>query len=159
FAFSALAATSSIAALAVGRASDRIGYRNALAAATIGAGAAYLPVALANDVPVLLLSLAVVGMFSGGMLPAANALIGALSPGGRQGAAFGLAGSAQALAIAVAPLTGGAIARGFGVHTGFVVDGVALIAVGLAVLALVREPARETEAQGAREPALSPPGG
>ncbi|HXF51435.1 MAG TPA: MFS transporter [Dehalococcoidia bacterium] len=158
FAFSALAATSSVAALAVGRASDRIGYRNALAVATLGAGAAYVPVALANDVPLLLLSLAVVGMFSGGMLPVANALIGALSPEGRQGAAFGLAGSAQALAIAVAPLTGGAIARSFGVHTGFVVDGLGLIGVGLLVLAFVREPAREAEpASDAREPALSPP--
>lgn len=156
FAFSALAATSSVAALAVGRASDRIGYRNALAVATLGAGAAYVPVALANDVPLLLLTLAVVGIFSGGMLPAANALIGALSPDGRQGAAFGLAGSAQALAIAVAPLTGGAIARSFGVHTGFIVDGLALVGVGLLVLAFVREPARQGEPAAARGPALSP---
>ena len=64
-AFSAMAVTSAIAALSAARLSGRIGYRNALALATLGAGAAYLPVAIAANVPTLLILIGVVGLFSG----------------------------------------------------------------------------------------------
>ncbi|MCH8064733.1 MAG: hypothetical protein IIC90_02760 [Chloroflexi bacterium] len=53
----------------------------------------------------------------------------------------------MALAFAVGPLTGGAVAAGAGVPTSFVVIGSITLAVGVAVLALVREPeSRPTEA-------------
>lgn len=139
-AFAALAGTSAIAALASSRVSERVGYRNALALATLGAGAAYLPVAAANNVPSLILLIAVVGLFSGGMVPTANALIDRWAPPGRQASAFGLAGSSMALAFAVAPLTGGAVASAAGIDTSFLVIGAVMLCVGLAVIAFVREP-------------------
>jgi DHA1 family multidrug resistance protein-like MFS transporter len=161
FAFAALALTSAIAALSSSRISARVGYRNALALATLGAGAAYLPVAVANNVPSLILLLAIVGLFSGGMIPTANALIDKWAPPGRQASAFGLAGSALALAFAVAPLSGGAVASAAGIHASFLVIGAVMLVVGVAVLALVREteetpqPAEATEAtestSGSRE--------
>lgn len=139
-AFAALAFTSAIAALASSRLSGWVGYRNALALATLGAGAAYLPVAIAGNVPSLLLLLAFVGFFSGGMVPTANALLDARAPPGRQASVFGLAGSAMALAFALAPLSGGAVVRSAGLKAAFIVDGLVMLCVGLAVLALVREP-------------------
>ncbi len=154
FAFAALAITSAGAALFSSRLGGRAGYRNALALATIGAGAAYLPLALAGNAPSFILLIAVVGLFSGGMVPMANALIDARTPPGRQASAFGLAGSAMALAFAIAPLSGGVVASAAGVPASFVVVALVMICVGLGVLALVRE---KTEAAVVAQP--GPAGG
>ena len=137
--FAAMAITSAFAALASSRLSARVGYRNALALATLGAGAAYLPVAVAGNVPSLLLLIGLVGLFSGAILPTINALIDSRAPPGRQASAFGLAGSAMALAFAVAPLSGGAVAAAAGVPASFLVIGCFTLVVGVAVLALMRE--------------------
>ena len=148
FAFAAMALTSAVAALGASRVAERVGARNALAFATLAAGAAYLPVAIANNVPSLILLIAVVGLFSGSMVPTANALIDAWTPPGRQAAAFGLAGSALALAFAVAPLSAGVVASTAGIDASFVVIGAVMLLVGLAVLALVREPATTASKTG-----------
>jgi len=139
-AFASLAVSSAFAALMASRVSSRLGYRNALALATFGAGAAYIPVALASNELSLIVLFAFVGLFSGAMVPTANVLIDGWAPSGRQAAAFGLAGSALALAIAVAPLTGGAVAAAFGTNASFIVIGCVMLCVGLGVLAFVREP-------------------
>jgi DHA1 family multidrug resistance protein-like MFS transporter len=146
FAFAALAATSAFAALMSSRISARVGYRNALAIATLGAGAAYIPVAAAMNEWSLVVLMAFVGLFSGGMVPTANALIDRWAPPGRQASAFGLAGSAMALAFAIAPLTGGAVAAAVSTGASFVVIGAVMILVGLGVIAFVREPSEESQA-------------
>ena len=139
-AFAALAGTSAVAALASSRISELAGYRNALAIVTLLAGIAYLPVAIAHNVPALIISIGVVGLFSGAMIPTANTLIDGWAPPGRQASAFGLVGSAMALAFAVAPLTGGAVASAWGVETSFIVIGCITIGASGAVMLLVREP-------------------
>ena len=146
FVFAALALTSAVAALTSSRVSGRLGYRNALALTTVCAGAAYLPVAVANNLPSFLLLMAVVGLFSGAMIPLVNALIAAWAPPGREASVFGLSGSSLALAFAVAPLSGGAVASAAGVNASFLVIGGIMLAVGVAVLALVREPEQAREA-------------
>ncbi|MCH7811358.1 MAG: MFS transporter [Chloroflexi bacterium] len=156
-AFAAMAATSAIAALGSSRLTRRIGSRNLLALMTLGAGFAYLPVAIAGNVPSLLLLIAVVGLFSGGMVPVANALIDAQTPPGKQASVFGLAGSALALAFAVAPLSGGIVASTVSIEASFVVIGVVTLAVSVAVFALVREP-EERGAPEAGEPLGEPSG-
>lgn len=139
-AFAALAGTSAIAALASSRISELAGYRNALAIVTLLAGIAYLPVAVAHNVPALIILIGVVGLFSGAMIPTANTLIDGWAPPGKQASAFGLVGSALALAFAVAPLTGGAVASAWGVEASFVVIGCVTIASSGAVMLFVREP-------------------
>jgi DHA1 family multidrug resistance protein-like MFS transporter len=153
-AFAAMALTSALAALSSSRVSSRVGYRNALALATLGAGAAYLPVTAASNVPSMIALLAVVGLFSGAMMPTANALIDAWAPPGRQASAFGLAGSALALAFAVAPLSGGAVASAAGLDAAFLVVGAVMVAAGVAVFGLVREP--EERAEVVPSPAEAP---
>lgn len=149
--FAAMALTSAIAALSASRVSGRIGYRNALTLATLGAGAAYLPVAIATNVPMFLVLIGVVGLFSGAMLPIVNALIDQWAPPGKQASAFGLSGSALALAFAVAPLSGGVVASSAGIDASFLVIGAVMLAVSVAVFALVRE--AEEEETPPREPA------
>ena len=139
-AFAALAATSAVAALASSRLSQLAGYRNALALVTLAAGLAYLPVAMANNVPSLIVFIGIVGLFSGAMIPTVNTLIDAWAPPGRQASVFGLVGSAMALAFAVAPLTGGAVASAWGVDTSFIVIGGLTIAVSGAIFLFVRGP-------------------
>ncbi|HWO93562.1 MAG TPA: MFS transporter, partial [Dehalococcoidia bacterium] len=95
--FAAFAFTSAIASFGVGRATAAVGYRRWLILMMLGAASFYLPVALVSSVALLAVLMGVVGLFSGAMLPTTNALIGALSPEGKQGSAFGLATSAQAL--------------------------------------------------------------
>jgi len=138
-AFATMALTSAVAALAASRLATRFGARIALALVTVAAGAAYLPVGVAGSLPVLFLLIAAIGLFSGAMIPMANTLIDAWAPPGRQASAFGLTGSALALAFAIAPLTGGAVASAAGIETSVIVIGAITIAVGLAIPALVRE--------------------
>ncbi len=138
-AFAAMAITSAVAALSAGRIADRFGRRNALALVTFGAGVAYLPLAFATNAPVALLLFAGVGLFSGAMLPTANALIDHHAPPGMQASVFGLAGSSFALAIALGPLSGGAVASAAGIPASFLVIGAVMIGVSIAVLALVQE--------------------
>jgi MFS family permease len=153
-AFAAISVTSAVAALTASRASERFGPRNALALTTFGAGAAFLPVAFATNVPSLLVLIGVVGLFTGSMVPIANTLIDQWAPPGRQASAFGLAGSALALAFAVAPLSGGAVASAAGIETSFIVIGAVMVVVSVAILALVQEAGQpEEEPAGEPEPA------
>ena len=151
-AFAAMAITSAVAALSASRIADRLGRRNALAVVTFAAGVAYLPLAIATNAPVALLLFGGVGLFSGAMLPTANALIDHHAPVGMQASVFGLAGSSFALAIAVGPLSGRAVASAAGIPASFLVVGALMIAVSVAVLALVQE---QPEGQAAEEAPIS----
>jgi DHA1 family multidrug resistance protein-like MFS transporter len=139
--YAAISVTSAVSALMASRLSGRFGYRSALVMTTFAAGLAFLPVALATNTLSLIVLMAVVGLFSGAMVPTANALIDLLAPPGRQASAFGLSGSAMALAFATGPLSGGAVASAFGLHAGFVVVGVMLLLLSVAVVLFVGEPA------------------
>jgi DHA1 family multidrug resistance protein-like MFS transporter len=139
--FAAVAVTSAAAAVLSGRFAARGGYRYAHIVATFGAGLAYALVFFANSLGPLMLTMALVGVFSGAMIPMVNALIGAAAPEGKHGSAFGLVGSAQALSLAVAPLAGGITADALGIHAGFPLIGAMLAAVAALVWLTVREPA------------------
>jgi MFS family permease len=153
--FAAIALTSAVAALLVSRVTARTGYRSALIAACAGAGVGYAFVGFADTLPMLMLLMAIVGIFSGAMIPTVNALIGANSPAGKQGSAFGLVGSAQALSFAVAPLLGGITADRLGIHAPFPIIGAVLLGVCGLVALTVREPAVMEEA-GDLEGEVSP---
>jgi DHA1 family multidrug resistance protein-like MFS transporter len=141
FVFAAVALTSAVAAVVSGRIAMRTGYRVALIVATLGAGLAYITVGFADSLLPLMLLMAMVGVFSGAMIPMVNALIGASAPDGKHGSAFGLVGSAQALSFAVAPLLGGVTAKQLGIHAGFPIVGAMLVVVSGLVWLTVSEPA------------------
>lgn len=154
--FAALALTSAIAAVGAARVAMRAGYRTTLVLATLGAGVAYIPVAVAEELLPLVLLMAAVGVFSGAMIPTVNALIGASAPEGKHGSAFGLVGSAQALSFAIAPLLGGITAAKLGIHAPFAIIGTMLIGVAGLVWLTVREPAPQTDREPSGEAATTP---
>ena len=62
-----------------------------------------------------------VGLFIGGILPTANALIGRLVPRAERGTVYGFTASAMFLGNSMGPLTGGAVAAAFGLRWVFLV--------------------------------------
>jgi MFS family permease len=149
--FATLAITSAVSSIMIGRLANSVGYRVALTVSVVGAGLVYLPVVFVDTAWQLAMLMGLVGIFSGGMLAVTNALIGALSPAGKQGSAFGVASSSQALAMATGPLAGGLAASALGVRAGFPIVSVILIAVGVVAWFAIKEPESAEAAQPAGE--------
>lgn len=145
--FATLAITSAVSSILIGRVATSVGYRLALTVTVVGAGLFYLPVVFVDTAWQLAALMGAVGLFSGGMLAVTNALIGALAPAGKQGSAFGVASSSQALAMATGPLAGGFAASALGVRAGFPIVAVILLAVGTVAWFLIKEPDREEALQ------------
>jgi DHA1 family multidrug resistance protein-like MFS transporter len=112
------------AALIFGRLGDRIGHTAILAVCLAGAALTYFPQALVQQVWQLMLLRMALGVFLGGLMPSANALLANLVPRERRGAAFGLSATASSLSSAIGPLSGAAIATSLGMRAIFVFSGV-----------------------------------
>ncbi len=120
----ATGAVSAVSALLIGRVSDRIGHRRILMACLAGASLSYFPQSLVNQVWQLLLLRMLLGLFLGGLMPSANALLAGLVPQERRGAAFGLAATANSMANAIGPLSGAFFASFWGMRSVFLATGV-----------------------------------
>ncbi len=120
----ATGAVSAVSALALGRVSDRIGHRKILTVCLVGASLSYFPQAMVQGVWQLLLLRMLLGLFLGGLMPSANALLAGLVPPERRGAAFGLAATANSMANAAGPLSGAFIASFWGMRSVFLATGV-----------------------------------
>jgi len=129
-----LAATgvvSAISALIIGRLSDRIGPTKILPICLAGAMLSYLPQAFVQTVWQLLLLRMLLGVFLGGLMPTANALLARTVRQERRGAAFGLAATANSIANGVGPVSGAVIASVWSMRAVFAATGV-LFAVACA---------------------------
>lgn len=105
----------------LGRHSDRIGYRKTLLISILGVALFTLPQALSHSIWLFIVLRSGVGIFLGGILPAANAWIGRLYPREQRGRVFGLASAATSFGNFLGPLTGGIVAAHFGIPTVFIV--------------------------------------
>lgn len=129
-----LGLTSAISSIFLGRLGDRHGHYTILIACGIGAGLIYLPMALAQMPWHLIVLQAIFGVFAGGMIPAANALIARVTDPSRQGTVFGLMNTAASFGGFLGPLAGAGLAAGIGFRATFVVTGfVLLIMVGMLI--------------------------
>lgn len=115
---------SATAAVLIGRLSDRVGHGVVLPVCLLGAAAAYFPQAAVSELWQLLALRLILGLFLGGLMPSANALVASIVPEARRGAAFGLTATANALAHLVGPLAGAGIATQWGMREVFVATGV-----------------------------------
>jgi DHA1 family multidrug resistance protein-like MFS transporter len=112
----------------LGKHADEIGYRRVLLICLAGATLTSLPQAFATSYWLFAAERFGVGLFIGGILPTANALIGRMVPRGERGTVYGMTASATFLGNSLGPLTGGAIAASFGLRWVFLVTAALLLA-------------------------------
>jgi DHA1 family multidrug resistance protein-like MFS transporter len=143
-AFSVTGLANVIAAPFLGNRSDRIGYRRVLLICLFGATVTTLPQAFTENYWLFTAQRFGVGLFIGGLLPTANALVGRLVPRAERGAIYGITASATFLGNSLGPLTGGAVAAAFGLRWVFLVTAAVLLANLVWVYFKVPEYADET---------------
>ncbi len=127
-AFSITGLANVVAAPFLGNKSDVIGYRRVLLIALLGATVTTLPQAFTDSYWVFTGLRFAVGLFIGGILPTANALVGRLDPRAQRGTVYGITSSAMFLGNSIGPLSGGAVAAAFGLRWVFLVTGAVLLA-------------------------------
>jgi DHA1 family multidrug resistance protein-like MFS transporter len=116
FAFAVTGLADLIASPFLGKRSDKLGYRRVLTICMTGAGLFYLPQAFAPNIWVFVLSRFGLGLFVGGILPTANALVGRLTPPEQRGQVYGFTSSATFLGSFAGPLLGGLGSAAFGIR-------------------------------------------
>lgn len=111
----------------LGRKSDAIGYRTVLLISLFGAALFTLPQALPLGYWAFVVERFGLGLFVGGILPAANSLIGRLTSGGSRGFVYGMVSSAYFVGNTLGPLTGGVVAATIGIRYVFAVTAALLM--------------------------------
>jgi DHA1 family multidrug resistance protein-like MFS transporter len=125
----------------LGKRSDRIGYRRVLLVSLFGVACFTIPQGFARSVGAFIALRFGVGLFLGGILPTANALIGRMFSIDRRGQVFGITSSATFLGMFCGPLLGGTVAARFGFEAVFLTIGAMALANFAWVAFSVREPA------------------
>ncbi len=132
-AFCLMGVTAAVSSFGSARLGGTMSLKKMLVISCIGTGIFYLPPMWADTVMLLIVFIALTGLFKGGLMTSSNALIGLTVVQSQQGMAYGVAQSANALGLAIGPLIGGilspllglkavfGIAAGFFVVTGFAV--------------------------------------
>lgn len=140
-----LGLTSAISSVWLGRLGDRRGHRPILLVCMIGSGLIYLPMA-ASQHPWQLIALeAVFGIFAGGTIPAANALVANMTAPERRGAIYGAVAAATSVGGFLGPLIGAGVAASFGFRFTFLMTGVVLLLVTAAMVVAIRRGHRAPE--------------
>ena len=129
--------------------------RKVLVGSVIAAGLLHILLAVSMNVYAFVAVFALISLVTAAMLPASNTLIASNAPRERRGSAFGLAGTAQALAFIVGPMSA-ALFAAISLQFGFVVLGVMCFALAVLLGWKLREPALVDEPPATGQPA--PPG-
>ena len=149
--FTVAGVVAAISSVVWGRLGDRIGHRRLLVAMALGAGLVYIPQGLVTSVIQLIALRGILGIFDGGLLPSANALIASSSPPGKSGGSsshgttYGLVYLANGLGFAFGPLAGGLIAATLGLRNVFFVTAVILLAIGVYLPFGIADPRRRAK--------------
>src|SRR5438552_4301314 len=127
-AFSITGLANVISAPLLGNRSDRIGYRRVLLICLAGGALMTLPQAFTDNYWLFTAERFGVGLFIGGLLPTANAMVGRLVSRADRGAVYGMTSSAMFLGNSLGPLMGGAIAASFGLRWVFLLTAAVMAA-------------------------------
>lgn len=134
------AAASSVGAVLLGQAGDRVGYRRVLLASSLSAALFYALQARVNNVAQLIFLQVCVGVALAGTISALTALLATLAPQGQQGAVYGADTSVVAGANALAPMLGAAFAVAWGDRATFLLASGVFVLAALAVAWLFPQP-------------------
>jgi DHA1 family multidrug resistance protein-like MFS transporter len=138
-AFSITGLANLIAAPFLGNRSDVIGYRRVLLISLAGSAATSIPQVWVESYWLFLAERFAVGLFIGGILPTANALIGRSVPRESRGSVYGMTASATFMGNSLGPLMGGLVAASLGVRWVFALTAALLVANLFWVWVAVRE--------------------
>ena len=132
--FTVAGVVAAISSVVWGRLGDRIGYRRLLIGMALGAGLIYIPQALVTSAIQLIVLRGILGVFDGGLLPSANALIASSTPHEKDahashGTTYGLVYLANGMGFALGPLAGGLIAATLGLRNVFFVTAAILLVI------------------------------
>jgi DHA1 family multidrug resistance protein-like MFS transporter len=125
-AFSITGLANVISAPFLGNRSDVVGYRKVLLISLLGATLTTLPQAFTQNYWVFTAERFAVGLFIGGLLPTANALVGRLVPRSDRGTIYGMTSSAMFMGNSLGPVLGGFLAAGLGLRWVFLMTGAVL---------------------------------
>ncbi len=132
------AMASALAAVVVGKASYRLGYKRVLVVCMIGASLFTIPQGFVRSPFQLLLLRIASCFFVGGNLPSVNALIAQRIEQGKQGSIYGLSASISSGSNALGPVIGATIAMAAGYGPVFLTTAGILAAAGIAITFFVR---------------------
>lgn len=128
FAFSIAGFADVLVSPFLGKRSDSIGYRRVLLISLMGAALASIPQAFVDSYWQFLALRFASGMFLGGLLPTANALVARLVRADQRGFVFGTTATATFLGSFLGPLSGGSIAAVLSIRAVFLVAGLFFLA-------------------------------
>lgn len=138
------AAAGAVGALWLGRLGDRIGSRGILVLCSLASALCYVPQSFVRSSTWLLPLQAVAGLAMGGILASISASLARLSPEGQEGIVYGASGSAMAVANAIGPMTGSALAAWLWLGAPFMFAAAVFVVSTVAAAALLpRHPAGE----------------
>jgi DHA1 family multidrug resistance protein-like MFS transporter len=127
-AFSITGLANVISAPLLGNRSDRIGYRRVLLICLAGGALTTLPQAFTHNYVLFTAERFAVGLFIGGLLPTANALVGRLVARADRGSVYGMTSSAMFMGNSLGPLIGGGIAASLGLRWVFLLTALVMAA-------------------------------
>lgn len=103
------AGSSTLSGVLLGSLSDKVGYRWILIISTFACALSYVPLAYVTNVGQLIVINVLIGLATGGVLPAISAMLAHLTPAAAAGSVYGLDNSVAAASRALAPVVAGAI--------------------------------------------------
>ena len=140
-AFSIMGCMAAASSVVFGKLSQRTGTKPILVASFVLGSLLNLPLLFAGDLAVVYVVIGLLGFFMGGVNTMTFAVVGSSASREQQGAAYGSAMSAGALAFGGGPLVGGVVAGTWGIREVFLVNSIALAITALLAVRLLRGPA------------------
>ncbi|MGH7238852.1 MAG: MFS transporter, partial [Candidatus Saccharimonadales bacterium] len=132
------ALTSALSAAGVGRISFRVGYTRSMLICLAGAMILQIPQAFVTTTTQLFILRMLAGLFLGGAIPSANALIARNTAKEVQGSVYGINTSIGAAGAAIGPAIGASVAVAFGYSETFLATAVVLAGGTLCAIMLGR---------------------
>jgi MFS family permease len=134
--------SSSVAAATYTRVTKRFGYVRTTAVAAVLVAVAVALIGVSQWVALVVLAVALSGLFSGVVIPATASMIGLETPPAAQSTAFGLNASSVAFGFFVGPLVAGGVAATANVQWALIVIAVFALALAALIGRGAREPVR-----------------
>jgi len=106
----------------LGKRSDQIGYRRVLLVTVMGTTLFFIPQFFVTNIYAFIAMRFGLGLFIGGIIPTANAMIGHLTPTAERGRIFGATASATFLGNFAGPLLGGSFAAIWSIRATFLIS-------------------------------------